>query len=72
MSAIVRAITGLGQARSLQVVTEGVEDEDTANFLRQIGCSAGQGYLFGKPAPAAEAKLLALARGRIFAVERVA
>ena len=32
-------------------LTEGVETEDQADFLNQIGCNRLQGYLFGKPIP---------------------
>ncbi len=50
-AAIVSAIIKLGQGLGKTVVAEGIETERQAEFLRQHGCSAGQGYLFGRPAP---------------------
>lgn len=35
----------------LDTICEGVEKEEHARFLREIGCSRLQGYYFGKPAP---------------------
>ena len=50
-AAIVSAIIKLGQGLGKTVVAEGIETERQAEFLRAHGCSAGQGYLFGRPAP---------------------
>jgi diguanylate cyclase (GGDEF)-like protein/PAS domain S-box-containing protein len=49
---IVRAIIGLGQALGLSTIAEGVETPAQAEILTCLGCNQGQGYLFGKPAPA--------------------
>lgn len=35
----------------MDIVAEGVETEQDANTLQQVGVRYGQGYLFGKPAP---------------------
>ncbi|MCK0198744.1 EAL domain-containing protein [Ancylobacter sp. 6x-1] len=51
---IVAALVGLGQSLELDVVAEGVETAEEADFLRRIGCSHVQGYFFGRPVPAAE------------------
>jgi EAL domain-containing protein (putative c-di-GMP-specific phosphodiesterase class I) len=50
---IVKAIVSLGRALDLKTTAEGIESEETLEFLRKLGCKAGQGYLFGKPEPAA-------------------
>jgi EAL domain len=35
----------------LQVIAEGIEDLDQADWLREHGCAMAQGYAFGRPAP---------------------
>jgi EAL domain-containing protein (putative c-di-GMP-specific phosphodiesterase class I) len=34
------------------LVPEGIEEPEQADALRALGCSLGQGFLFGKPVPA--------------------
>ena len=53
---IVSAVVGLGQSLGITVVAEGVETEAEYAILRTLGCPLGQGWLFGKGAPAEEAK----------------
>jgi EAL domain-containing protein (putative c-di-GMP-specific phosphodiesterase class I) len=50
--AIVRAILQLAHELRLQVVAEGVEDDQTWLALRAMGCDAGQGYHLCRPMPA--------------------
>jgi diguanylate cyclase (GGDEF)-like protein len=50
-AAIVGALIGLGKALNLQVTAEGIEDEETAEALRALGCGLAQGYLYGKAVP---------------------
>ena len=49
---IVAAVIGLGQSLGMATVAEGIETEETAALLRKMGCELGQGWLFGRPAPA--------------------
>jgi diguanylate cyclase (GGDEF)-like protein len=45
---IVRSIVELGHNLGYRVTAEGVEDEGSFNFLRQIGCDYAQGYFIAK------------------------
>jgi len=51
---IVAAVVGLGQSLGLSTVAEGVETREQAEMLRWMGCELGQGWFFGKAAPAEE------------------
>jgi predicted signal transduction protein with EAL and GGDEF domain len=51
--AVVRSIIELGHSLGLNVVAEGVENEDAVAALEQLGCDAVQGYLIAPPLPAA-------------------
>jgi diguanylate cyclase (GGDEF)-like protein len=46
---VAKAILTLGESLGLQVVAEGVETREQADFLRRAGCCIGQGYLFSRP-----------------------
>ncbi len=48
-AAIARTIIGLGHSLDLNVIAEGVETEEQREWLKQEGCLAYQGYLFGRP-----------------------
>ena len=50
------AATSIGMAHSLglEAIAEGVETEAQRSFLTAHGCHQLQGYLIGRPAPAAE------------------
>ncbi len=51
--AIVQSIVTLGHALGMKVLAEGVENEEQRVLLRLAGCDEMQGYLFGRPGPAA-------------------
>ena len=52
--AIVRATVELAHSMKLEVVAEGIEDEDTMRRIATLGCEVAQGYFLSKPAPAEE------------------
>src|SRR3954447_18821939 len=62
-SAIVRAVTTLAAALSVPVCVEGIEDEDCYKTVVRLGCEIGQGWYFGKPMPAHQARDLLASRG---------
>lgn len=49
--AIVRAILQICEELGMRSVAEGVEDEATLAYLRNIGCDAAQGYFWSRPLP---------------------
>jgi diguanylate cyclase (GGDEF)-like protein/PAS domain S-box-containing protein len=53
-AAIVRAIIALCDSLDIDVIAEGVETQAQKAFLVRNGCRAFQGYLFGRPMPAAQ------------------
>jgi diguanylate cyclase len=53
-AALVEATIDLAHALGLRVVAEGIEDPATLEILRRLGCDLAQGYLIGRPVPAAE------------------
>lgn len=46
--AIVSTVLSLGRALNLPITAEGIEDDGTRDRLCRLGCSDGQGWLFGK------------------------
>ncbi|MGD9622855.1 MAG: putative bifunctional diguanylate cyclase/phosphodiesterase [Mycolicibacterium sp.] len=53
-AAVVRAVIDLNHDLGITVVAEGVEDAETAGWLRYNGCDIGQGFHFGKPVGASQ------------------
>jgi diguanylate cyclase (GGDEF)-like protein len=51
--AIAAAIVAMGRSLDMRVVAEGVETEDQAECLASLGCHEVQGWLLGRPMPAA-------------------
>lgn len=52
--AVVLATVALAQGLGLPVVAEGIETQEQLALARELGCTLGQGYLLGRPVPAAE------------------
>ena len=55
---LVRTIVALARELKKPVVAEGVETAEQADFLRQLGCAAAQGYYFSPPLDGAGARAL--------------
>jgi len=51
---IVRAVVALARSLDMEPVAEGVETREQLTALADIGCTLVQGYLLGRPAPAAD------------------
>jgi len=54
MLSLCRTIVAMGRQLKLRTVAEGIEEPGELEALRQIGCEAGQGYLFQRPIPGDE------------------
>lgn len=52
---IVQTIITMAQILNLEVVAEGVESEEQAEYLKSANCDKAQGYLYSKPVPSQEA-----------------
>ena len=51
---IVKAAIELGHTMGMTIVAEGVEDLETMDLLRSLGCDYAQGYYMAKPMPCEE------------------
>jgi EAL domain-containing protein (putative c-di-GMP-specific phosphodiesterase class I) len=49
--AVVRMIIELAHTLDLEVIAEGVETEEQADLLKEMGCDLAQGYHFSRPLP---------------------
>jgi diguanylate cyclase (GGDEF)-like protein len=58
-AAIIRAIVTLAETLGMDSCAEGVETHDDLQLIRELGVSMVQGYIFGKPCPAEDARQLA-------------
>ena len=51
-------IIELSHTLGLEVIAEGVETEEQAALLKEMGCDFAQGYFLSRPVPAGEATRL--------------
>ena len=57
-SKIVRTTVALASGLGISTTAEGIEEQSQLDYLKQLGCSFGQGYLFGKAVPQDQALTL--------------
>ena len=55
-NALFKAIIAMAHALDMKVVAEGVETHEQLEELRRLGCDEVQGFLFARPAPAANSE----------------
>ena len=58
------AVTTLASALQVPVCVEGIENEESYRAVVGLGCEIGQGWYFGKPMPADDARELLGSRRR--------
>jgi EAL domain-containing protein (putative c-di-GMP-specific phosphodiesterase class I) len=56
----VAEIISIGHVMGFDVISEGVEEDDQLETLKNIGCDYIQGFIWGRPLPAEEAEKLVL------------
>jgi diguanylate cyclase (GGDEF)-like protein/PAS domain S-box-containing protein len=56
---LLQGMIGLGKGLGMDVIVEGVENEDELRVVRDLGCDAVQGFCFARPKPFHEAALAA-------------
>ena len=54
MRQIISGLVGMIKSLGSQIVAEGVETKEQAEFLSSIGCDLAQGYWFSRPLPSTE------------------
>jgi len=50
-ASIVKAILALAKALNLHVIAEGLETQAQYDYLKELGCNEGQGYMYARPMP---------------------
>ncbi len=56
--AIIRAVVAMADSLNMSTTAEGVETAFEADMIREMGCKKIQGYHFGRPMPAEDARRL--------------
>jgi len=57
-SAIISAVVALAKGLGVEVIAEGVEQEDQAKKLIELGCVTAQGFYYSQPIPAEDLEVL--------------
>ena len=64
-AAIIRAIVALAESLDMETTAEGAETADELALIRSLGCSHIQGYIFGRPMLADEARMRVAGSGKL-------
>lgn len=51
---ITRSVIDLAQELRIKLVAEGIENQEQLDYLKDLNCYSGQGFLYNKPMPPAE------------------
>jgi len=51
---IIKSVIDLGHSLGLRVTAEGVEDQETLDYVNSLGCDLAQGYFIARPMPGEE------------------
>jgi len=62
---VIEAIISMSHSMDCQVIAEGIETVEQREYLKQLGCDFGQGFLCSRPVPAADLLTL-LQKGFLF------
>ena len=65
--AIIRAVVAMADSLGMSTTAEGVETDSEYQLVRRLGCKKVQGYLFGRPMSATDARRLFEANNRAVA-----
>ena len=49
--AIIRAVAAMGRGLDMEIVAEGIEEQEQVETVREAGCTLGQGYFFSRAVP---------------------
>ncbi|MEL7686499.1 EAL domain-containing protein [Citromicrobium bathyomarinum] len=49
--AIIRAVAAMGHQLGMEIVAEGLEEQEQVDTVREAGCTQGQGYFFSRAVP---------------------
>ena len=52
---LVKSIIGLAQNLGMKIIAEGIETEQEASIIRDLGCEECQGFWFARPMPLEDA-----------------
>ena len=63
---IIGSIIDMANRLNIDVICEGVETKDQANFLLKLGCKNAQGFLYSKPLPKLEFEALMRKVGTVY------